>query len=318
MIKRKECLVIISLLILLLFMTSCNPKEFNTKGQLPSKNVNGVKHRPKDEKKVLAELNKMVSENKEPYEIAHFIDENIQMVSDDGALEMVEELEKIQESYIEFYSDELFKNDRQVVLSRISDKGNVDINKIDTIEDEELKKLLNILLEGKYKLANIEGTFYPVIDYGKFKEYDKYLPEEMIGYIEIKNIEEENPFLIGNSLVITWDELSERIIVVEEYLKKYPDAVKIEEMLRLYGEYLLAYLQGVKDTLNYDYETKVVYDDVINSYKKLVSENKDSITKDIVERYLELLGENNNKINEEVEGKIVDLYNEAISRLEEL
>src|SRR5699024_9859039 len=314
----KKCLIIISLLMLLLFMTSCNPKKSNTKGEFHSKSVNGVKNRPKDEGKILTEFNKIASEDKEPYEIAHFIDENISVVSKDGALEMIEKFEKIQESYIEFYSDELFKDDRQVVLNRVSDKGKLDMDKINSIEDEEFKKFLDTLLEGKYKLSNIEGAFYPVIDYSKYKEYNKYLPEEMVGYIEIKNIEEENPFLIGTSLVITWDELGDRIIAVEEYLRKYPDTVKIEDMLKLYGDYLLIYLQGVKDTQNYDYDTKVVYDDVIASYKKLVSENKNSITKDIVEKYLEVLEENENKMNEEVEGKIVDLYNEAISRLEEL
>lgn len=316
--RNKKLLITVSFLILLLFLVSCNTKRSNGKKELSSSNTYVTKNEAKNEEEILLEFNKIVSEGKEPYHLAKFIDENIQKVSKDNASGMIEKFEKNQEDYIDTYSDELFIDNRQVTINKIYEKGTLDVNKIDTLEDEYTKELLRKILEGKYKIVNKEEGFYPIIDYNKLKDYSKFLSEEMNGYIEIKSIESERPFLISTSLVITWDELSERLIGIEKYLRKYPESIKLEELLRLYGEYLLTYLEGAKDTPNYDVETKVFYDDVIESYRKLIANNKNSITKDILEKYLTILEENDNKMNKEVEGKVVDLYNEAISRLEEL
>lgn len=316
--KNEKCLILLISIILLLFLSSCSPKKSNSEKEISSLNTYEENNINKSEEEILIEFNNMIKEEKEPYELVNYIDENIEKTSKDVATIMIENFLKVQENYIEVYSDELFKDNRQVIINKIYSEDNLDIKNIDNIDDEATKEILKIILKGKYKIINIEGAYYPEIDYNKLKNYSKYLTQEITEYIEIKNIESENPFLIGTSLVITWDELSERLIGVEEYLVKYPETLRLEELLRLYGEYLLIYLEGVKDTPNYDYITKELYDDVLESYKKLIANNKGGITKDIIERYLSILEENDNKINEEVKGKIIDLYNEAINRLEEL
>lgn len=316
--KNEKCLILLISIILLLFLSSCSPKKSNSEKEISSLNTYEENNINKSEEEILIEFNNMIKEEKEPYELVNYIDENIEKTSKDVATIMIENFLKVQENYIEVYSDELFKDNRQVIINKIYSEDNLDIKNIDNIDDEATKEILKIILKGKYKIINIEGAYYPEIDYNKLKNYSKYLTQEITEYIEIKNIESENPFLIGTSLVITWDELSERLIGVEEYLVKYPETLRLEELLRLYGEYLLIYLEGVKDTPNYDYITKELYDDVLESYKKLIANNKEGITKDIIERYLSILEENDNKINEEVKGKIIDLYNEAINRLEEL
>ncbi len=315
--NKRKFLIVVFCIVILLSMTSCSFKKTSTGEDKPSKKIENAELENKDKEKIMNEFKKLISNNKEPWEIVKFLDKNISKVPKNYAMEMIRELEKVQENYIEIYSDKLFANDRQTVLAKISKKNELDENKIEEIEDEELRQLITKILGGKYKLINIENAFYPIIDYEKLKSYNKYLPDEMIDFIEIRSIETNNPSLIGESLVITWDELGDRIIAVEEYLGKYSDSIKTEEMLRIYGEYLLIYLQGINNTPNYDCETKIVYEDVLDSYKKLVSENKDLITSDIVKKYISILEEHGNKIDEDVESKIIDLYNEAISRLEE-
>ena len=63
--------------------------------------------------------------------------------------------------------------------------------------------------------------------------------------------------------------MAERLIKTENYILKYPNSIKYEEILRLYGVYLKLYLEGSSNTPIYDYETKEIKEEVLSSYKKV-------------------------------------------------
>lgn len=265
----------------------------------------------------MIEFKSLVSENKEPYQVIEFIDKNIGKVSQKESVEMIEEFENLQENYINLYTDELRKENRQNLLSQTYSNSEVDPNKIEEIKDKELKELVSKIVKGRYKLVKKDGFYCPVINYASFKDYEKFLSDELKEYLNIKIIESESPAMLDGKIAITWDELGNRLIRIEKYLTEYEDRIKDEEVTRLYSEYLVMYMSGSKNTPISNDEDKKMSKEILDSYRKMASNNKKTITGEIIKEYLQLIENNNYLIDDMVTSKQLEIYNEAIGRLEE-
>lgn len=261
----------------------------------------------------------IVEGNNEPFVIVNYIDENIQKVTEEEAVKMIEGLEEVQERYLEDYGEQLFVEDYQGELISLSMDGEFqlffDKTKIEDIKNANLKELTNKIIEGKYKLITMEGAFYPIIDYEALKTYNEYLSDEMKSYIDIKSIDSNSPTILDAELV-SFDELAERLIRTESHLKEYPDGTRYEEILRLFGTYLKFYLEGSDNSPIYEYETRKIRDEVLASYKETAS-MQDTIISDIVSKYINIIEENESIIDNNVFSRITELYNKAIATLEE-
>jgi len=322
MTKKPIILLFIIVVLLLVSLAGCKSEKVEVGEEQFTNEVDGkvgtaVKD---DEEKTMRDFNNIVKSDNEPFVIVKFIDENIQKVTKEDAVKMIESLEEVQEQYLEEYGEQLFMEDYQGELIGLSkgQESQLFFNEIKTeeIKNANLKELMDKILKGKYKLINMEGAFYPIIDYETLKIYNDYLSDEMKSYIDIKSIDSNNPTVLDASLVISFDELAERLIKTENYIKEYPDGIRYEELLRLFGVYLRLYLEGVDNTPIYDYETKEIKNEVLKSYKKTEAK-KDTVTSNIVSKYISIIEENQNIIDNNVFSKITELYNEAIATLEE-
>lgn len=188
--------------------------------------------------------------------------------------------------------------------------------KIENIKNENLKELVNKIIQGKYKLINMEGAFYPIIDYEALKIYNNYLSDEIKEYIDLKSMDSNLPTILDAGLVISFDQLAERLIKTEKYIIEYPYSIKYEEILRLYGVYLKFYLEGSDNTSIYDYGTKEIKDEVLSSYIKTKNINE-TVTSRVVSKYIDIIDENQKIIDEAVLSKVIELHSEAIATLEE-
>ena len=271
---KKTIILLFAIVVLLVSLTGCKLEKVKAgeekfTNEMDEKVGTVVKD---DEEKIMRDFNNIVKSDNEPFVIVKFIDENIQKVTKEDAIEMIKNLEEIQEQYLEEYGEQLFMEDYQGELIGLSkgQESQLFFNEIKTeeIKNANLKELMDKILKGKYKLINMEGAFYPIIDYETLKIYNDYLSDEMKGYIDIKSIDSNNPTVLDASLVISFDELAQRLIKVENYIKEYPDGIRYEEILRLFGVYLRFYLEGVDNTPIYDYETKEIKNEVLKSYKK--------------------------------------------------
>ena len=123
------------------------------------------------------------------------------------------------------------------------------------------------------------------------------------------------PTILDGGLVISFDELSQRLIAAESYILKYPESIKHEEVLRLYGWYLRFYLEGSINTFIYDYASKEIKEEVLSSYYE-VRDMDETITAEIVAKYIDIIEANDKIIDESVLSKVTELHSEAIARLE--
>ncbi|HHV26292.1 hypothetical protein FYJ27_03365 [Anaerosalibacter bizertensis] len=317
--KKKKYLFLILGLIIIIFVSSCTSKNsIVSKEDSSEKTKEELKESKKEkQEKVMIEFKALISENKEPYQVIEFIDENIEKVSKKESVEMLEDFEKLQESYIDLYTDELSKENRQNILSQTYSNSEIDPNKIEEIKDDELKELVSKIVKGRYKLVEKEGSYCPVINYVSFKDYEKFLSDELKEYLNIKIIESEAPAILDGKIAITWDELGSRLIRIEKYLTKYEEGIKDEELTRLYSEYLLMYISGSKNTPIYNDENKKISKEILDAYKKMASNNKKTITGEIIREYSQLIEDNDYLVDDTVTSRLLEVYNEAIGRLEE-
>lgn len=314
--KKKKYLFLILGLLIIIFVSSCTSKNSIVSKEDSSEKTKEELKESKEEKqeKVMIEFKSLISENKEPYQVIEFIDKNIEKVSQKESVEMLEDFERLQESYIDLYTDELRKENRQNLLSQTYSNSEIDPNKI---KDEELKELVSKIVKGRYKLVKKEDSYCPVINYVSFKDYEKFLSDELKEYLNIKIIESEAPAILDGKIAITWDELGSRLIRIEKYLTKYEEGIKDEEVTRLYSEYLLMYISGSKNTPIYNDENKKISKEILDAYRKMASNNKKTITGEIIGEYSQLIENNDYLIDDMITSRLLEIYNEAIGRLEE-
>ncbi len=229
---------------------------------------------------------------------------------------MVSELEIILSKSLDAMTDSILEIDTNGELIKI---GGTEFffpeDKIKDIQDENLRNVVTKLINSKYKLVNIEGNYYPLVDYEKMKQYNDYISDEMKEYIAIKAMDSNEPVAIDAGLKISYDELASRIIQTEKYIEKYSQGQRHEEMLGVYKSKLAIYLGGLDNTPISDPQSKKVYDEVLESYRK-TSKIKDSTTAFIINKYIGVIEENKLIVNKVVEDKVVSLVNEALALLE--
>jgi len=267
---------------------------------------------------LIKEYKEIAKSDNEPYILVKFIDENIKNVDKKEAVAMILILEEVQKEYTSRYTDELFADNNQAELLSLSqDQLFFDETKVEEIKNADLKELVNKILNGKYKLMNLEGAFYPVIDYEGLKSYSSYLTDEMKDYLEIKSNSSNMPVVIDGEMTISHEELGQRLIETEKYISKYPNSIKAQDALRCYGECLKVYLEGTPNTPIYDAKTGKIKDEVISSYMKL-SSNKDLVTSQVISRYIEIIQGNQNIIDDNVLSHVPEVYSSAIASLENM
>jgi hypothetical protein len=245
-----------------------------------------------DEGEVLARFNSMIEEDKKPVELITFLDENISSVTKDTSAMMMEGLESQQKTYERKYTDVLFEGDIQTRLTQAF-TGDIGRDEIDRTSDPELNALLAEIYGGGLKLINLEGSYYPIIDYEFLKKYNTYLPQEFTDYFSVMAAESDEVYSRDAGLSISWDELAGRTINSEAYLIAYPEnTIRKINVANLYMGYLSAYLFGQNNTPNRDYNTNEVYEEVLESYRQTAQQYPETRTGQIIEDYLKLLEEN--------------------------
>lgn len=305
---------------LILFIVGCESSILEKNDKVIYEALEGSMTISKDDEtmELVHEFKSIVESNNEPYTLVQFIDKNIKNATKEEAAVMVLILEEVQKEYIPKYTDELFIEDNQLELLKLSGTELFfNEENIENIKNVKLKDMVEKIIKGKYKLINKEGGFYPIIDYEKLKEYNPYLPDEMKGYIEIKYLNCNSPIILDGEITISFDEIEERLAATEQYIQKYPNSIKLEEVLRIYADYLRLYMEGSDNSPIYQYESNEIKENVLNSYRKMERNDK-LITSKIISKYMDIIEENENIVDENVLSKVPRLLSEAVGILESI
>lgn len=147
-------------------------------------------------------------------------------------------------------------------------------------QSPEIKKYLSQM---GLKLMSSEGCFYAEED-NKFtlQTFGRFLSPSWRTYLALRN-SERNIYLKSGFLAIPWDELRERIIFWEEFLKKYPNFPENKEIKAKLADYAQCYIEG-----RY-YPGDVLKPDLKASYEYFISNNENSKYHRIVSKWYRIL-----------------------------
>lgn len=316
--KRAYMSLIVLTLVLALVLSGCNKKEEIDTPVVKPPIVNPTDNVGEEDEETLVEAFAEVLENEdEPEKIISFIDSNLDKLSElDGDI-MIDGLEKKLQKNIEFLTGRIIELDKDNELLAIDGERFVfSEESISEIKNEELKTEIQKAYDNMYMLVNLEGQFYPIIDYSKLKKYNDYLTDEWIDYLAIMADDSEDLPLADGALRISFDQLAKRLFLTENYLNSYVEGQRQKEMLDLYENKINVYLKGVPNTPIADRDTNIITAEVLGSYEKTANV-ENYMTSHIVYKYLELIKENENIIDQHILDEADRLIEEVMEVLTE-
>lgn len=271
-----------------------------------------------ENEKIIKEFDEIIENNESLEDIVAFINQNIGKVDELDANNMIDTLEKVLEINLDNVSDRILANDKKGELMEIvGTQISFPEDKIGDIKNKKLKEEITKIYNSKLKLVNLEGTFYPIIDYAKFSEYNDFVSEEWNDYLSLKALDSDDIPFVDGAIRIPFDSLADRILKSENFLNKFVEGPRQEEVLEQYEHKLSVYMKGLPNTAIYDItKTKLIFDDVMDSYDKL-SKVDGYRTPTIIYKYIEVIKDNKGVIDENVFNKADDLILEAVEMLKE-
>lgn len=203
---------------------------------------------------IMNDFQALIQKDSDVAEVAGFINNNISSVSKEDASKMVDQLEKIQKKNLPQYEN-MFNEDG--IQNKINSEQKSITGQSD-IQDAELKELLARTKNSGYKVETAEGFFFPIIDYGFYKNFSSFVTPDMKDYIDIMAVESDKVPAKDAALVIGWDEVLKRALSQEKFINTHKDSVKVNEIKQLYKKYVTFTLYGLNNTPLFRYDSKTI------------------------------------------------------------
>lgn len=265
-------------------------------GQKPS-----VQEPQVDKKAVMDEYNKLIANNTQPKEIFDFMDKNIKALTKEDAASIINQLEKLQMDYLPKMEEKFLGSDVQAEFAKAY-LAKKEINNINDLESKALKDLVNETISNGYKVETAEGMFFPIVSYSAYKEFAQYLTDDLKEFVLIMSVESDKVPAKDAALVIEWNEVIDRALRQEAFIKKYPDSSKLDEVKELNKKYLYFTFFGLNNTPLFTYDVKVMNGEAKKAYMNLeLLSTGDSELKQNLKGFMELLKNNGYKLTPEVE-----------------
>lgn len=251
----------------------------------------------KDETQIVTDFNQLLGKNPQIGEIIAFIDANVADLSSEKLTTMIEELEAIQEQGLvgleeKYNSSEINEKLNQVFSPEFY------LENVNNLKDEAIKELLNETRAAGFKIDINEGMYVPVIDY---EIYQKYLPkvtEAMKNYLQIMLVESKQVPAKDGELLIKWDDLVNRALIQEKFIKNHGSSKRIDKVKELYERYVYFIFFGTDNTPLFNRETGVMDQNAQTAYSQAINNNQESELMQKLAQYLKLLADNDYQLSD--------------------
>jgi len=258
---------------------------------------------------IITEFKDMVEKGTEPVELLAFVDKNIDKTNKEAATYMVGEAIRISEEKKIGFTDKFTQDDMQEKIYQILNENyEIDINKLISNQDPDLKALIDEIIARKYKIMSVEGFLMPVVDYLAYEIYYDYIDEELTDFISIYLDESNQPAVLDAGIVISANEFLLRIDNAFKYLEKYPSSPRYDKVKKLNAGRLQVYLGGIDNTPVFDGADKI-YPEKLAEFEVFAKQYESTATGDVIKSYLELLDRENYFRTPSVDDFLRALYN---------
>lgn len=181
---------------------------------------------------------------------------------------------------------------RQYYLSCLNEYNDmIDTSKINNTSEKQFNKLLSKIGWG-VKLS--EGNYYIGESAGWFEaKFKNILTEPYKEYLHYRSKEIREGFSEDAGLLISWNQLGDRIITWEAFLKKYPNFPEKQMIESYLDSYIRVFLSGMDNSPIHNFENMTLDKDVRAAYEKFIKDNKTSKYYKLVKDYYEMIKKNN-------------------------
>jgi hypothetical protein len=237
-----------------------------------------------------------------PADMLAYIRENAAKLHTDQVANLVLKLEQLQIAGLPAMTDRYFETDQSDLLTdKIYDFDTGEIQ-IELLKNEDLRKMLEDAKLNGYKTETAEASFFPVIDYSIYENFSSMLPEDLSSYFSLMAVESGNKPASDGGLVISWDDVFGRAFAQEQFILKYGQSQKLNEVKELYGKYINFIFDGsnIPNSEHFAYNTKTLEPKLKESLIKASERNGNTPLEKTISEYLEVLKKNNYKLTNEV------------------
>lgn len=190
--------------------------------------------------------------------------------------------------------------------NRIND---IDYIKRDSVlkNEADLKSILTKNLNKGYYLSLDGGRYIYTPHYSKFiSDFSKSLTKELQGYFGIMAKSTEIPYIDKDTLLIDKINLAKRLQEIENYKITYSYSEHIENINKLYKDYLWALLfYSTEGEIMMD--SKIVSDKELDKLIDIVNSYPETYFSQVINELLVLLNNNQNSLSPEMREKIIQM-----------
>lgn len=305
-IAKKSSLFFFTVIILSISMLSgclfdSGSQESEELGQTPA-----TVPETRDETQIVADFDQLLGRSPQIGEIIAFIDANVADLSPEKLTTMIEKLEAVQEQGLVGLEEKYNSSEINEKLNEVF-SPEFYLENFNNLKDEAIKELLNETRAAGFKIDVNEGMYVPVIDYEIYQKYFPKVTEAMKNYLQLMLLESKQPPAKDAALLIKWDELVNRVLLQEKFLKKHGDFKKIGRVKELYDRYAYWLFFGTDNTPLFNRETKVMDQSAQTAYNQAINDNQESELMQKLAQYMKLLADTDYQLSDSAENYRNDL-----------
>lgn len=305
-------LTLISLLILVVLITGCKKVEEDIEVDNEADPIVEVET-PEDPDKIMKEFYQMINGEETTKNVTRFVINSIENLETKNADTMILDYEGYLIQDLNILLRQYENANSNPELSKIYDSGIKE--NMANLKDVDLKELLNKTLDSGYLLLKGGGYIYPEIDYSEILKHRKYITSNVVDYLEIMDVETKNRFTYGGEIGIPLEELLNRVRNTENYLVSNEGSKSSNKIYKLYQDYMDGVILGAGNPYVLANEgTSIIKDKVLNEYKTLISNNKDSKTAEVLQEYINILENNDNDMDAQ---EVIEFYDNRHSTIQD-
>jgi hypothetical protein len=168
--------------------------------------------------------------------------------------------------------------------------------------DNDTREFNEMLNNSGLILLMSEGYFYVDSKSDYFSNlFDSRLSLSSTEYMNIRKKELKEGFSEDAGMLISFDQLADRVIIWENYINKYPNAFNIDEAKYYYQSYLETLLTGMDNSRVYDLEDEYVLPEIREIYKQYIEKNPDRKSTQIIEDYYNFIERHEFRYNDSID-----------------
>ncbi|HCO18579.1 MAG TPA: hypothetical protein DIT39_03075 [Tissierellales bacterium] len=316
--KKKALIFLVFVLVLTVVFAGCKKKDEPVEEPNTPLVQQPVEEAEENEKKAIMDgFNELISKDPHVFDIKEYIHENIAKLGPLEVSTMVDNLEAALKKGLDGLRTEIVSTDEDnELIELVGQDLFLKEDMIDDIRNAELKELITKAYNSHYKLMSTEGMIEPVIDYRSLLQYEDKLTDEWKEYIELMAEDSDSPPYLDGSLLISFDELGQRIINLESYMNRYISGPRHEELVDIYEERLTAFMKGLPNSPLAAYDNNIIFENIYKAYESFGA-NEGLVSTGFVYDYMTAIRDNGMKVDSSIL-KLADEYiEEAVMIMKE-